>query len=187
MNKATRDEKTRQNLIQHYKSYPNLQAEDIFKYLFQSAFGCEHLVSNKDAVLNYIKREYETVSQDEPPKIEPLDGDYCRVYLSCLNYGLSPEELAELFCRSAQTEQEGRARLEEKIEVAKEMVADGTLLFDADDFAQKLATWKGLGYPAVHHSEVFRAAYKPAYRVIANRYVKRIPMLANTKEKKYDF
>ena len=171
MNKTTRKEKTRQNLIQYYQNYPNLQAEDIFKYLFQSAFGCEHLVSNEDAALNYIEREYATLSQTENPKIEPLDGDYSRVYLSHLNAGLTPKTLAKLFCLSAKKEEDGLALLEEKTEVARELVTSGVLPLDADVFHQKLATWKELGYPAVHHSEAFRTAYKPAYRVIANRYV----------------
>ncbi len=178
MNKTTSNEKTRQNLIQHCKTYPNLQAEDVFKYLFQSAFGCEHLVSSEDVALNYIEREYATLSQAEGLKTEPLDGDYSRVHLSCLNEGLTPKTLAKLFCLSAQKEEEGRAGLEEKIEVAKELVTSGTLPLDVDEFNQNLDTWKELGYPAVHHSETFRAAYKPAYRVIANRYVAFLPVFA---------
>ena len=166
-----RNQKTRQNLIQHYKNHPDLQAEDIFKYLFQSAFGCEHLVSNEDAVLNYIEREYTTLSKEESLKIEPLDGEYSRVYLSCLNEGLTAKTLAKLFCLSAKKEENGKALLEEKIQVAKELVASGILPLDRDEFAQKLATWQELGYPAVHHSDAFRKAYRPAYRVIANRYV----------------
>ncbi len=172
------NEATRKRLIEHYNAYPSLQAEDIFKYLFQSAFGCEHLVSNEEAARTYIKREYETVSKTAEPYIEPLDGEYSRVYLSYLNAGLSPEALAKLFCLSAKKEEGGKAALEQKIEVAKSLVASGALPLDGNEFEQKLATWKSLGYPAVHHSEAFRTAYKPAYRVIANRYAELLPFLA---------
>ena len=171
-----RNQKTRQNLIQHYKNYPNLQAEDVFKYLFQSALGCEHLVSSEEAALSYIQREYATLSKTEPPKTESLDGDYSRVYLSHLNDGLTPKTLAKLFCLSAKKEERGKALLEEKIQVAQELVANGVLPLDVDDFNKKLAMWKELGYPAVHHSDAFRKAYCPAYRVIANRYVDLLPM-----------
>ena len=160
----------------HFQSYPQLQVEDVFKYLFQSAFGCEHLVSSEEKALAYIEREYETVSQTANSYIEPLDGEYSRVYLSCLNDGLKPETLAKLFCLSAKKEENGRAALEEKIEVAKELVASGKLPIDQEAFAQKLAVWQELGYPAVHHSNAFREAYKPAYRVIANRYVSFLPL-----------
>ena len=95
-----------------------------------------------------------------------------------MNAGLSPEALAKLFCLSAKKEEGGKATLEQKIEVAKELVASGALPLDGNEFEQKLATWKDLGYPAVHHSEAFRTAYKPAYRVIANRYAELLPFLA---------
>jgi hypothetical protein len=169
---------TQQKLIAHAKRYPALQAEDVFKYIFQSAFGCEHLVSNEEAALAYIKREYEAVSKTAEPYVEPLDGEYSRVYLSCLNEGLTPETLARLFCLSAKKEEGGRAALEQKIEVAKALVASGELPLEGEEFAQKLATWKGFGYPAVHHSNAFREAYKPAYRVIANQYVALLPLFA---------
>ncbi len=169
---------TQQKLIAHAERYPALQAEDVFKYMFQGAFGCEHLVSNEEAALAYIKREYETVSKTAEPYIEPLDGEYSRVYLSCLNEGLTPETLARLFCLSAKKEEGGRVALEQKIEVTKALVASGELPLEGEDFAQKLATWKDLGYPAVHHSNVFREAYKPAYRVIANQYVALLPLFA---------
>ena len=178
MNKAERQEKTRKNLIEHYKRYPNLQVEDVFKYLFQSAFGCEHLVSDESRALAYIQKEYETVSRTEISRIDLLDGDYSRVHLSCLNDGLSTKTLAKLFCLSAKQEKDGMALLQEKIEVARALVAQGVLPLNADEFAQKLATWAALGYPAVHHSDVFRAEYKPAYRVIANRYLKSLPISA---------
>lgn len=177
MNDTTnRFEQTRKRLIEHYQAYPELGIEDIFKYLFQSAFGCEHLVSSEDAAKAYILREYAALSKDELPKTEPLDGDYSRVYLSHLNAGLDPATLAKLFCLSAQKEEEGRADLEEKLEVAKELVANGVLPFEVEDFNQKLSEWKALGYPALHHSNVFREVYRPAYRVIANRYVKLLPL-----------
>ena len=181
---TNRREQTRKRLIEHYQTYPQLEVEDIFKYLFQSAFGCEHLVSSEDAAREYILREFTTLSKNEPPKTEPLDGDYSRVYLSCLNEGLTPELLAKLFCLSAQREEAGRALLEEKLEVAKELVISGILPLDVDEFMQKLVTWQKLGYPALHHSNTFREVYRPAYRVIANRYVPFLPMLAKTCKQK---
>ena len=167
------NQKTRERLIAHFQAYPKLQAEDVFKYLFQSAFGCEHLVSSEDVALSYIQREYATLSQTELPKIEPLDGDYSRVYLSCLNDGLKPETLTKLFCLSAKKEEDGRSLLEEKIEVARELVESGTLPLAIDDFNHYLALLS-------HHSNAFRQEYHPAYRVIANHYVELLPMLTQT-------
>ena len=163
-------ERTRELLQKHKQDYPKLQAEDVFKYLFQSAFGCEHMISDEGTALDRILREYETCDKTKEPLKERLDGGYSRVHLSFLGGGLTPETLAKLFFLSAQKEAEGRISLEQKLHVARALAADGAFPFDADDFDAKWYHWRAMGYPAVHHSETFRSAYHPAYRVIAERY-----------------
>ena len=163
--------KTRELLIEHYNTYPRLEVSDIFKFIFQSAYGCEHLVSSKERALNYIKEELKRVSGDEAPRVDRLDGDYSRVYLSCLNDKVTPEVMAEYFCLSAKIEPDGKEKLLEKIAVARELIADGTIPLSLSDFDELHATWKAANYPAIHHSASFREAYHPAYRVIANEYL----------------
>ena len=163
-------------LAEHYGDYPQLQIQDIFKFLFQSAFGCEHLVSDGNAALAYIRRESQRVSPDAPPRSDRLEGGYSRVHLSWLNCGLSPETLAKLFSASARTEPDGRERLEEMISVAEGMICDGRIPLDPTEFTKELAAWEALGFPAIHHSEAFRESYAPAYRVIANRFANFLPL-----------
>ena len=171
MDKTTkRREKTRERLIRHYTTYSKLQIEDIFKYIFQSAFGCEHLVSSESAALDYIKHEYESSPKADMSVIDRLDGTYSRVHLSYLNEGLRAETLARLFCLSAKKEPDAKALLEQGLEVARQLIADGELPFACEAFDTVLGEWRSQGYPAVHHSEAFQAAYRPAYRVIDNRY-----------------
>jgi hypothetical protein len=173
-----RNDITRRCLLEHLHCYPELQIEDVFKYLFQSSFGCEHLVKNEEGALAYIKREYETLPKDSAPRIEPLDGGYSRVHLSWLNAGLSAETLTKLFCLSARSEPTGRDALIEKLEAARQAVRDGELPFDARDFDAALASWQESGFPAIHHSDRFRAEYRPSYRVIANEYIPFLPLFA---------
>ena len=173
-------------LTRHAQAYPRLQVEDIFKFLFQSAFGCEHLVANFEAALAYIRREADTVDKSAPPQIDRLDGAYSRVHLSWLNrrtgHGLRPETLTRLFCLSAKTEERGAEDLQAKLAVARELVANGQIPLNLPEFDRKLAEWAAVGFPAIHHSEVFREAYRPAYRVIANRYAEYLPLFARIDE-----
>ena len=163
---------TKELLLNHYAAYPRLEVADIFKFIFQSAFGCEHLVSSEERALNYIKAELERIKDDESaPRIDALDGDYSRVHLSCLSDEVTPEVLAKYFCLSAKVEEGGKERLIEKIAVARELIADGTIPLSLSDFDELHARWREAGYPAIHHSDSFRKAYRPAYRVIANEYV----------------
>ena len=171
-----RKKETRERLIKHFEKYPELRAEDIFKFIFQSSFGCEHLVSNESAALEYIKREYASLSGGGEERVEKLDGDYSRVHLSCLSDGLSPETLARIFCLSAKKEGNGAEELIEKLGVATELVREGIIRLDREDFEKRLDEWREAGYPAIHHSDEFRAEYRPAYRVISDRYVAFLPL-----------
>lgn len=171
-----RKNETRERLIKHFEKYPEIQAEDIFKFIFQSSFGCEHLVSNESAALEYIKKEYSSLSGGGAERVEVLDGDYSRVHLSCLSGGLSPETLARLFCLSAKKEENGAEELVEKLGVATELVREGIIRLDPEDFEKALDEWREAGYPAIHHSDAFRGEYRPAYRVIANRYADFLPL-----------
>ena len=170
-NKTQHRDITRELLMMHYRTYPELGTEDVFKYLFQSAFGCEHLVSSEDKALEYIEREYEMCTKGMSPLIEKLDGAYSRVYLSYLDCGLAAKTLARLFVLSARQEPDGRELLEEKMEVATQLVDAGALPIDSNTFHTMLREWRSLGYPPVHHSDTFRSKYHPSYRVIADRYV----------------
>ena len=47
------------------------------------------------------------------------------------------------------------------------MTASGTTGWTADSVDRLLAEARAAGYPAMHHSDAFEAAYHPAYRVVS--------------------
>lgn len=175
MNKG---EKTREILLKHCNKYPEINIEDVLKLLHQSSFGCEHMISSPEAVVRYIESEVETMTPYSGELVEPLDGDYSRVHLGYLRHGLSAGTLAKLFFMSARREERGIEALEEKLMAAKEMVYRRELPLAPDDFDRATLEWKSRGYGALHHSEAFRAAYHPSYRVISNNYVPYLPLFA---------
>ena len=173
------DDLTRDLLTEHLGRYPQLNIQDIFKFLYQSAFGCEHLVSSLNRVTDGIEREYADLCRvDGRPLVERLDGEYSRVHLCWLDKGLKSGTLAKLFSLSAKKEPEGLGRLLEKLDTVRELVKEGGLPFSADEFEAALAKWQDNGFEAVRHSDGFREAYRPAYRVIANRFVPFLPLFA---------
>lgn len=171
-------ERTRKLLLMHYQVYPKLQIQDIFKYLYQSAFGCEHSVSSLEAVTDYIAQESVAVFGNSQTLIEPLDGEYSRIHLAYLKQGLSVNTLGKLFFMSAKKELNGTEDLIQKLKVAKELVCEKLLPFSENEFEKAVREWEANGYGAMHHSDAFREEYKPAYRVIANRYIPFLPLLA---------
>ena len=182
---------TKEAILLQCRTYPMLEIRDLFKFLYQSSFGCEHLIASADAVTENIHKEYENLKDSIGAKteakendslrealIEPLCGDYCRVKLSYLSHGLSPETLGRIFAASARPEPDGLRRLEEMLEAASELAKEGRLPFSEEELKKASEHWKKEGYPAVHHSEEFREAYRPAYRVVAKSYAKFMELFA---------
>ena len=75
---------TRAFLLFHVSAYPKAELIDLFKALYQSAFGCEHLVADASAAEAYIAAEAEGARLCGRKSVEPLDGPYVRVHLDIL-------------------------------------------------------------------------------------------------------
>lgn len=65
----------------HCARYPELALQDVFKALYQSAFGCEHLIADPSAAADYIRAEAARSGDRISELVELLGGDYCRVHL----------------------------------------------------------------------------------------------------------
>ena len=157
---------TKELLFSHFQTYPQLTPADLLKFLHQSAFGCEHLLAHPSAAVDYIRKEAQTCVPCSGKLIEDLDGQHCRVHLDILREGLSAETFGKLFFLSASVVPDGKERLEEKLIALEELLAEGKLPFSPTEVAELISQWRSQGFPARHHSEEFRTAYHPAYRVI---------------------
>ena len=165
-------------LKEHFHRYPLSQVEDVLKFLHQSTFGCGHLIASPTAAAAYIRQEMRQCAESMAA-IEDLDGDFCRVHLSyAKKLGISADTLAKLLALSAQEPCDGEESLEIQLAIALSMAKNGELPFSFESLNQEIIPWRSAGFPARHHSEVFRNAYAPAYRVIKKEYAQWLPLLA---------
>ena len=173
------NEKTKKLIKEQFARYPKGEIQDLFKFIFQSSFGCEHLVLSADKVTDYIKMEYDSLGERQNTcDYDVLDGEYTRIDLGILDSGLTAETLGRLFYLSAKKEENGMAALKEKLDAAQELAEAGELPFDGYALKESIAEWRDKGFPAVHHSDSFRKEYRPAYRVISSRFVPFLPLFA---------
>ncbi len=169
---------TREHLLNQYQMYSEVRTEDIFKFLHQSTFGCEHMVSSPEKATELIRSEALALKASPHAHIEKLDGKFTRVYLQYLNRGLSAETLGRLFYLSAKAPKGTREILEEKLKTVATLIKEGLLPFEEKEFLNACEKWKAKGYPALHHSHTFKKAYMPSYRVISDEYVPLLPLLS---------
>ncbi|MBQ3572900.1 MAG: hypothetical protein IJA15_08735 [Clostridia bacterium] len=167
--------KTHSLILKQVKTYPKLELQDLFKFLFQSSFGCEHLISSKQKAEQYISEEYSRLLHKKS-NVEKLDGNYSRVHLGILSKGLTSSTLATLFYLSAKKEENGIANLKTKLDVLKKMISNGELPFCMQEFKELFLKWEKAGFTAIHHSDEFKQNYSPAYRLIANEYLPYLPL-----------
>ena len=159
-------EELRAILIAHAKRYPLMQPTDAVKLIYQNEFGGGHLIRDEEACLNYLRRDYADLEKDPTaPMYEDIGNGIVRVNLAAVK----PEDLEQLgrdFIASATKHKGTLDSFLNKLEVLRTLTAEGVFAFDLDALNSYLSEYEAAGYPAVSHSEQYRQAYKPAYRII---------------------
>ena len=158
-------------LAEYCANNTNLEIQDIFKYLYQMCFGCEHLAAEYSYALGRIKQELEEAGEDDLPAVEFLGERFCRVHLKALKDEASAELLTRLFIRSAQKQSDGTEHLEAELGRLAQLAEKGDIPFGSEEVAGAVEAWRRAGFPAIHHSDTFRRAHHPAYRVIRREYL----------------
>ena len=153
-------------LLCHFEKYPLMTPVDAVKLCYQSAFGCGHLVKNKDFALSMLENELcETTSDAGAQLYEPIGGGYMRFDLhKAKAIGIPEEKIAEIFMESANSGK--KTELEPKIDVLKKLAEEGRTPFSERSLSEYLSGYNG---EMVSHSEKYRKAYAPAYRVVMEK------------------
>ena len=150
----------------HRRRYPAMEAEDEVKLLFQAALGCGHLLTEEGAVTQRIVEEERTLVPDPAePLTEPLGERYMRLNLRrAMAEGIRPDWIARMM-RLSPAPAAGRA----------DVARDGRLSDQARRIVRRIVdepTW------LPNHSETYRAAYAPAYRVVGTNWRAALPVLS---------
>lgn len=170
-------EKTKNLLRAHCKKYPLAQVQDVLKFIHQSSFGCEHLVSDPATVTERIRKEAQEIKTDVADLVEPLDGDFCRVHLQTIQSGTAPETLGKLFMLSAVPAENAVCEVQKKLQIFLSLCKSNELPFPEEEVRNEIAQWQQNGFCACRHSDTFRTTYNPAYRVLRKEYALFLPLL----------
>lgn len=164
-------------LLAHARKYPLMEPTDAVKLLYQSEFGGGHLIRDEKTCLRFLQREYEATPQRQDiPLAEEIGGGIARVNLAALDaHGLSVEELGQDFLRSAAQPRGSMELFRGKLELLTALTASGQMPFSLDALQAYLAQYEAAGFPPVSHSDAYRRAYHPAYRVVDQNCFEKVP------------
>jgi hypothetical protein len=160
-----------QLLSAHLSRYPAMQLDDIYKLLHQAALGPGHAVDNPAAARKRLDEEMAALADGciEPVQdiISP-DGRLARIHLRrYLADSGDREALLRGFIDTANSYPASPEKLQKFCGCLGDLAAAGGIPFARDEVVDYFAKVSRDGYPAIHHSEAFRNAYQPAYRVVA--------------------
>ena len=169
----------REIILDDVEQHPLMEPRDLYKLLYQSAMGSEHAVEDTVAVRLWMQRELTTMGEGlEAGAHEPMVDTIApggRVVLVHLRpwvaAGRSPDSLVAAFVRTAAVVVRDTGLLARRLAIADTLAARGELPFGAASWREQVEGARRGGYPAVHHSDAFVLAYRPAYRVVAGSLV----------------
>lgn len=157
-----------QILRRHARKYPMMQPTDAVKLIYQNVFGGGHLIRDPEACRNALQREYENTPQEQhAPLLESIGNGLARVMLNAVDANdYSIRQLGDDFIRSSEKHQGNLNGFLMKLEILRKVTASGVFGFTLEELDGYLEAYKEAGYPMVSHSEAYRQAYKPAYRIV---------------------
>lgn len=156
----------RRILAENAEKYPLMQPQDAVKLIYQNEFGSGHMIRDVESCLDWLRHEYLATKHDPTlPLYEPIGNRIYRVNLAALE-SEDVEPLGMAFLRTAAECKGNLVNFLLKLDVLIDLAKKHTLSFTYDELETYLSAYAHAGYPAVSHSQIYRQAYSPAYRIV---------------------
>lgn len=155
-----------------WKADEATQIEDAYKWLHQATRGGEHAAPDRDSARAWLDSEWATLEKPAPGEkfMEPLcpDESIHRVNLRPFRAAAGERDaLLEAFLTSARVYKvETEGFVNAWYEFGNRLNKESVWRLTHSDWTRLDRKMNPKDYPAVHHSEQYTRAHRPAYRVI---------------------
>ncbi len=178
--------------------HPIFAPQDALKLCYQASFGAEHLLNDPTGAQDFFEQEYRAAKPRgakfcvanaratvQEPLLEWISADFCRVNLRAWKVKKLPSLwLFRLFLQSTQpapfavpNAAAQTAQFHKNTAQISALCEAGTLPFSAQEWQSALSAYLSEGVHAVHHSNAYRAAECPAYRLIRTQHLPLLTVL----------
>ncbi len=156
--------------------HPKAKLRDYYKLFYQAIYGPGHLLNNLSEAKRYLKHELSNLKENDDPDFQDLslskDLDFVRVNLNFVKRNdVAFDSLFEVLIESASAAIEfDKLSFKKYLNVFWKVTS---LIFpDLNEFNEQAFELKRIlnqGDYVLHHSETYREAYKPHYRVVSKQ------------------
>lgn len=147
----------------HAARYPEMREGDFLKLCYQHALGCGHLVKDEAEAVRRIRAE--RAPGETGVSFEPIGNGLVRMHLTGADAQLDDETIARMFMYTADTFRPAPNALDDALRTLE-------AVFPTEAMRAAIAAYRAEGCPMVSHTEAFRRAYAPAYRVVSERFAR---------------
>lgn len=155
-----------------------MQIQDMVKLIYQNEFAGGHFISNEKESLMFLQKEFHSLKECFPDTKKTVDTAFeeignglCRLHLMPLRKApIHLETVNRFFINTANRAQGSIPGFQEKLDIFRQCCGDKELPYPLEEVEAYLDAYRRQGFPQVSHSEVYRAAYSPAYRVVKSQY-----------------
>jgi hypothetical protein len=159
-------------LILHATRYPLMETNDVIKLIYQSTLGPAHFskTPTKEHILMGINNELQMMEKSVMPLDEPLTDGLTRISLQSINQGIIDlDTLATAFYESMRNVLVTKAHVisfRARLNMFLDLVRNQEITLDLIKVEQEISEYLEQGIRPVSHSNIFKEAYHPHYRVI---------------------
>jgi len=152
-------------LLEHCDRYPHMKIQDLVKLIYQNEFGSSHMIEDEYISLKRLSDEMDSLEALSGYDFEDIGNGLCRMNLGGLkNKNIDPATVNRFFINTANHMRGSVDSFEHKLEIIRQMP-----VYDEDALAF-LEAYKSRGYPPLSHSDIYKEAYHPSYRVVKKEY-----------------
>lgn len=155
----------------YYKKHPESQLQDYVKFIHQMVFGSAHMVNSHADSLRKLKEETVNLKSIIYEDLyEYVGSEFVRINLRpYINYGLNLNTLIENFVESANMYLTEEKNITNELSVLKKILVEKQ--WNESIIDSFLKDYQDMGYPPLHHSEIYREIYQPSYRLIHQKFL----------------
>ena len=151
--------------------HPSCEPTDLIKLCFQAAYGAEHLIADVERAKHFFYTEYEATSPKDCAAFEEISDKYCRVNIAAWKFrGYDPDRLFDIFIDTARRSAPADDGISPFLDTVGHIAERGGLPFSVEAWQTVLSQYEG---GPVHHSQHYRDAEAPAYRVVLTESAKK--------------
>ena len=146
-----------------------MEVQDVVKLIYQNEFAGGHIFVDTEESLTNLRNEYARVGGYDAnmPRYMHIGNGLVRANLRALRNDADLIRLNERFIATAKKNKGSQNSFFRKVDTFLSLCSNGMLPFEPDEAFSFIVCYRTYEYPMLVHSDIYRRAYHPAYRVVS--------------------